>query len=355
MGLLSVCGNVVRIGNNTISAGAPDPEIYVTPASITGVTYLGATCSVNVCGNRNNSVVVADACTWLVVTTPVSPSNPPGTVNNIEICENITSSCRCGVVCYTPSLGGTMKCVTICQSTGDTNICVTPASQTSICGDGAYVYEYVCGPISNSTSFSTACSWIHATSPVSPCASPGRIHVVCVDANTVCACRCGTICYTPTCGTMRTITICQNQCITWKTVSYQTYSENGSEGYFYDDKCVCFTYGSARAVGDCYCMCTNAFGFIDSGSLGCGCFLICCNGTPIYSCIWDYNQVYANIYHEYCVDYNDAIVLRMFICENGSGYSNNICLESPYIINCSSSCSSFCNGTTCQDVCVCTS
>lgn len=347
MGLLTVCGNVVRIGNNTISAGPPDPEIYVTPTEILNVSYLGATCPANVCGSFNNPTVVADACTWLVTTSPVTPSNPPGTVNNIQICENITSSCRCGVVCYTPSLGGAVKCVTVCQSTGDTNIYVTPASQTGLDGNGAYVYEYVCGPTSNSTTFSTSCSWIHACTPVSPCASPGRQHLICIDTNTGAA-RCGTACYTPTCGTMRTITFCQleapvniDMCVIDNT------PPNGTEQWVYLAGCMC---RSSNPVSGTYYVCFSWYlgigNDIDPTSAY---WCMYCNGGYVCGC--SVYGTYFNCYGSFCkaFDYNDNVCI--YLCAErdlyGGSAMSSIAMDS-LTSNQSSPC--FCLGTTCTQL-----
>jgi hypothetical protein len=348
MGLLSVGGNIIRIGNNTISAGPPDIEIYVTPSLITSVSYLGATCSVNVCGSNNNSVVVADACTWLVTTTPVTPSSSPGTVNNIQICENITSSCRSGVVCYTPSLGGTMKCVTICQSTGDTNIYVTPSAQTNINSGGANVYEYVCGPTSNNTSFSTSCTWIHATTPVSPCATPGRAHLVCIDANTGVA-RQGTACYIPTVGTMRTITFCQNEAPVDMNMCYTGCNPDPQSSDYYQYACGLLCR-SSNPVSGSYYACFNWSYYIgditgDAGNLY-WCILcntVCKCGCSCYSSGGNVNQ-----YGSICIgalDYNDTICVLVYAQTDSSGMNVQACTS--VYLSCIYSCQSspcFCAG-----------
>jgi len=143
MGLITINGKPVELGDGLLNVSPPDPEIYITPTEILNVPFTGATCSVNVCGNINNSVAVADACDWIVTTTPVIPSASPGTVNNIQICENVSPSCRSGVVCYTPSLGGEVKCVTICQSTGSTDITLCSELYTSVNGGGQTLVERV--------------------------------------------------------------------------------------------------------------------------------------------------------------------------------------------------------------------
>ena len=350
---MTVNGKPIKLGGGLLNVSPPDPEIYVTPSEITGVSYLGTYYDVNVCGRIDNSVTVADACTWIVTTSPVQASPSPGTLNTIQVCENITSSCRCGVVCYTPSLGGTMKCVTICQSTGSTDItlnCYAWTGTSAVYGDGATLPERVCGLVSNSTTVSTNCSWIHATTPVSPSASPGTLHNICIDANTVCACRCGTICFTPTAGTMKTVTICQKECITWKTVDYYLRSETGAEGFYMHGKWICLIYNPARSVGDCYdftfywdgCVCSADY-------YGSGCVYVCCNNTLLYNCTFDYNDGETGGMFNRCVDYNDCIDICVCVCDgSGGSYMNCINASQQYISNCASSSSQFCNGTTCQ-------
>jgi hypothetical protein len=348
MGIMTVNGKPINIGGGVLSVAPPDPEIYVTPTEILNVSYLGATCPVNVCGNINNSVTVADACDWLVTTTPVIPSASPGTVNNIQICENISPSCRSGVVCYTPSLGGTMKCVTICQSTGSTDITLCSQLYTSVAGDGQTLIERVCGLESNSTTVSTACSWIHATTPVSPCASPGRLHYICVDANTVCACRCGTICYTPTAGTMKTVTICQNECINWKCVDFCVYGCYGTEGGVSDAKYVCMIYNPAIANGDCYCL--QLYPELDaSGSFGCAVLRIACNYTQIYCCCVVNNSEYNMV--SFGVDYNDVVQICLCALDPDYSYLNYAALSYIYVAQCTGSAAQFCLGSTCTSVC----
>lgn len=352
MGVIVVGGKAIKLGSgNVLSVAPPDPEIYVTPTEILNVSYLGATCPVNVCGNVNNPTTVADACTWLVTTSPVTPSASPGTVNNIQICENIGTSCRCGVVCYIPSLGGAVKCVTVCQSTGTTDITLCSQLYTNVSGDGENLIQRVCGLVSNSTTVSTACSWIHATTPVSPAASPGTFHYICVDANTVCACRCGTICYIPIAGTMKTVTICQKKCTTWKCVDFCTYCELGAEGYYYDNKFVCMVYNPARVVGDCFCLTLCGELYVKFDTYGCACMKVVCNSTEVYCCAINYNSGYAHLCHEMGVDYNDSVCIELYAEDQCSCAQNHAITYISTIDACTGSASCFCNGSTCQIVC----
>lgn len=209
MDVLSVNGKLISVGG-LIGVSVPDTDICISPTEITNISYLGAISGVTVSGCTWNNTIVTDSCDWILTASPVSP-DPAGVNNNIQICENLTTSCRSGVVCYTPRVGET-KCVTVCQSTGDTNIYVTPATISSISASGGYYSTScikVCGPVSNSVSTASACDWIQVcNTPISPSATPGTSSCIQVCANTGAA-REGYVTYTPTVGTARTVCFCQ--------------------------------------------------------------------------------------------------------------------------------------------------
>lgn len=352
MGLITVNGTPITLNGCILNVSLPDPEIYVTPNEIINVPYLGAICSVSVCGNKNNVVTAGSGDWWLLPATPITPSSD-GTLTNIEICENITSSCRTGIVSYTPSLGGSTKYVTICQSTGDTTVSLCRYAWTGTCminGGGRCVYERVCGPTSNLVTFSTSCSWIHASSSVSPCASPGRQHTICIDANTGGA-RSGTACYTPVCGAMMTVCFCQGEAPVYLNMcTINNYPKNFTALRAGVDGCIC---RSCNPSSGTYHICfswliyianssnptTNYWSLYCNSSYVCGCDVTCLNGT---------------YYGGFCkqFDYNDNICI--YLCAERDFYGDTawVCMSMNSLTsNQPSPC--FCTGS-CTSLAACT-
>ena len=281
MKVLSVNGQLISIGG-LIEVSPPNTDICISPTELTNISYTGTTSAISVSGCTWNNTVVTDACDWIVTTSPVSP-DPAGVNNNIQICENLTTSCRSGIVCYTPRVGET-KCVTVCQSTGDTNIYVTPATISSISASGAYYSTScikVCGPTSNSVSVVSACDWIQVcNTPISPSATPGTSSCICVCSNAGAA-REGYVTYTPTVGTAKTVCFCQVACITWHCVKYleTAYTSGGAIA------CASESIVSvpAMSVGDCYNVTFDWNLWTGFAKLQSACAILYCN-TVVTNC-----------------------------------------------------------------------
>jgi len=117
MGLLSIGGKAVSIGATPVNFDLQDPQIYVTPTTISSIPYEGGTYCVSVCGAQWNKVTVVDACTWITPSaSQVTPTASPGTTTCITISSNPAGgAARSGVVCYIPQSGCATRQVTVCQ------------------------------------------------------------------------------------------------------------------------------------------------------------------------------------------------------------------------------------------------
>lgn len=301
MKVLSVNGQLISIGG-LIEVSPPNTDICISPTELTNISYSGTTSAISVSGCTWNSTVVTDACDWIVTSSPVSP-DPAGTNNNIQICENLTTSCRSGIVCYTPRVGE-IKCVTVCQSTGDTNIYVTPTTISSISASGAYYSTScikVCGPTSNSVSVVSACDWIQVcNTPISPSATPGTSSCICVCSNAGAA-REGYVTYTPTVGTARTVCFCQvggAMPIYFSAITcVATCSLSAISGVTTTNNCVGTIY--------CYSICKGATGSIGGSAAVC----IYCNGICIRgACVVGTGACFdSGFFAIFTHDYNDCV------------------------------------------------
>mgnify|MGYP001175480007 FL=1 len=299
MKVLSVNGQLISIGG-LIEVSPPNTDICISPTELTNISYTGTTSAISVSGCTWNNTVVTDACDWIVTSSPVSP-DPAGVNNNIQICENLTTSCRSGIVCYTPRVGET-KCVTVCQSTGDTNIYVTPATISSISASGAYYSTScikVCGPTSNSVSVVSACDWIQVcNTPISPSATPGTSSCICVCSNAGAA-REGYVTYTPTVGTAKTVCFCQVGAL---PIYFSTISDTGTNSL----NAVCGVTTTNNSVGTIYCynICKGSTGLI-----ACATVCVYCNGVCIRgACIAGKGACFdSGFFAKFTHDYNDCV------------------------------------------------
>lgn len=346
MGIMTVNGKPINIGGGSLNVSPVDTDVCILPTEITNINYNGATCSVSVSGLTWNNTVVTDACDWIVTTSPVIPTTG-GTVNNVQICANLTTSCRSGVICYIPYVG-TTKCVTVCQSTGDTEIYVTPSEITDVCGDGWYYSTCVkvCGPPTNTVCASGSTSWIIAcNSSISPSAAPGTTSCVRVCCNTGVA-REGYVLYTPTIGTPKCVCICQNECITWKCVDMCQYACYGTDGSDYVEKLNCVIYNPSILNGDCYCLVMfvdmEAQGIYGQAAQVC----ITCNGACKYCCRVTNNSASEQV--SFGVDYNDIVRICLYALDPDLIYYNYASVFLG-ISDCTGSASQFCLGSTCTD------
>lgn len=117
MGILSICGKAFSFGTTPINFDIQDPQIYVTPATISNIPYEGGTYNISVCGAQWNQTCVVDACTWITCAAAlVTPTATPGTTTTITVaCNPSGGAARSGVVCYTPQSGCATRQVTVSQ------------------------------------------------------------------------------------------------------------------------------------------------------------------------------------------------------------------------------------------------
>ena len=345
MKVLSVNGQLISIGG-LIEVSPPNTDICISPTELTNISYTGTTSAISVSGCTWNNTVVTDACDWIVTTSPVSPT-PTGVNNNIQICENLTTSCRSGIVCYTPRVGET-KCVTVCQSTGDTNIYVTPATISSISASGAYYSTScikVCGPTSNSVSVVSACDWIQVcNTPISPSATPGTSSCICVCSNAGAA-RSGVVCYVPTLGTTRCVTLCQ-VAASYNCVNICNLTCTGNNTTL-PSATGCLSTSGAMGAGEYYCAYFCWYITVTNDTYGRDArFCVCRNGTPFLGCLvlTAVGDTFCNGTFSFCVACGDCINIstnaRVFVGNTG------IASES-YVRLCAiSGCANYCLGST---------
>lgn len=332
---LSINNEIFLLNGSVLDITVPSPEIYVTPTGITNVTYLGTYYDVNVCGNPVNTTMVTDACNWIVpASSSVSPSDPPGTTFSIQICDNIYSSCRSGVVCFTPTCDwrgvGETKCVTICQSTGDTTTYVTPTEIINISYAGAsYTNIKVCGLPSNTTSVVSASNWITVcNTPISPSASPGTSSCICVSANTKGDRRESYVTYTPTAGDAKYVCVCQcadyvcmNLCQTYNSPTNCTSYYAYTEGDWRRDALMWIPTSGSYSFSFYWYIYKSAGSGTGRNSYWC----VFCNGNCLTGCTVTMSSI-CSCSGTIClenIDYNDNICfyLRACKCSGMAGYA----------------------------------
>ncbi len=172
----------------------------------------------------------------------------------------------------------------------DDSLVIAPASITSISGLGATCSVSACAPAFNTFTNATACTWLHPAAPSAP--SPaGTSQSIVIDANASAA-RCGVVCYTPICGTIQCVTLCQ---LASNAVQLSVLSSNCGAGAT-ADAVLKISSTPSMIAGECFCLCLCGCLHSGGGASSSACWVIYCSGTKVYCCTIGTNSTAAPFY-----------------------------------------------------------
>jgi len=178
-------------------------------------------------------------------------------------------------------------------------------SDISVIGEATNVYTISKAP---------ALTWIINSAPVPP--SPtGTINEIIVDTNSGAA-RSGIVCYIPTIGTTKQVSISQASGL--PTSNYvNMYCESGGDDTQQLCKLACGRVDSVSPVGvlECYSVYLNWGGTNPAAGFPLiHCYDVYCNGNPLYSCVYSCKQATscAGTWGPILVKYNDCLGVRVY-------------------------------------------
>ena len=165
------------------------------------------------------------------------------------------------------------------------SLVITPTTISAIPNICTTCCVTTCAPTFNTATVSSACTWLVPVTPITPTPT-GNTHNIVICANTGAA-RCGTVTYTPTCGSSIIVTLCQvasgvsPKCV---QLVYQSGSGCGTStiaSYLYG-----IVISPAMAAGECFCLCLGGvLNTANEGASSCANYVVNCTvGVYCYSC-----------------------------------------------------------------------
>jgi hypothetical protein len=233
----------------------------------------------------------------------------------------------------------------------DDSLVITPTTIISIPAAGATCSVSACAPAFNTFIPATSCTWLHPAGATPPSPS-GVAQNITIDVNAGGA-RCGTVTYTPTCGGVQTVTLCQLSAT--KAIMIRQISTTGCGAAI-----TCATIGFCSSItmssSDCFCLCLVGGLFTTGqGANSCACYKVCCNGTTqCYICSILSNTFTTSIGYSIMVTCANISCICVTICAvttaagcagYSSAYANISCVTSVA--------GSFCVGSP-SSCCMCT-